>query len=152
MEETVKLQDQLQNLFSKGGFLLQKWSSSNPNILKHLIPELLNTPSSHPIPDINEYTKTLGIQWNSVLDHFRLSVTELPPLEIVTKRMLVSDIAKTFDILGWFSPAINKVKILLQRVWERNFDWDNTVPQPIQEEWLQWRLELKLLSTKTIFK
>ena len=31
----------------------------------------------------------------------------------ITKRALVSDIAKTYDILGWFSPAIIKVKILL---------------------------------------
>lgn len=33
-------------------------------------------------------------------------------------RILVSDIAKTFDVLGWFSPTIVKVKILLQRLWK----------------------------------
>ena len=79
-------------------------------------------------------------------------MAELPPLEIMMKRMLVSDIAKTFDVLGWFSPAIIKVKILLQRVWERNVGWDDVVPQHIREKWLQWRLELKLLSTKIIPK
>ena len=34
------------------------------------------------------------------MDHFRLTVADLPPLEKVTKRLLVSDIAKTFDVLS----------------------------------------------------
>ena len=64
------------------------------------------------------YTRTLGIEWNAELDHFRLTVSEFPPLEAVTKRFLVSDIAKLYDILGWFSPLVIKVKIhvLLQNV------------------------------------
>ena len=62
--------------------------------------------------------------------------------------MLVSDIAKTFDILGWFSPTTIKVKILLQRLWEQKVDWDDLVPDPIFENWLQWRSELHLLSNK----
>lgn len=76
--------------------------------MKYLPPELINAPSSHLIPDSSKYTTTLGVQWNSVIDHFRLAVAGLPPLESVTKRMLVSDVAKTFDVLGWFSPAIIK--------------------------------------------
>ena len=38
----------------------------------------------------------------------------------------MSDIAKTFDVLGWFSPTI-KVKFLLQQLWEQKVDWDETV-------------------------
>ncbi len=75
-------------------------------VLKHLTPESVDAPSQHQIPDANEYTKTLGIQW---MDHFRLTVADLPPFENVTKRSLVSDIAKTFDALGWFSPAVVKI-------------------------------------------
>ena len=150
ISEATKLQRQLQELFSKGGFLLRKWCSSDPAVLKHLTPELKDAPPQHPIPDANEYTKTLGIQWNSRMDHFRLTVADLPPVKNVTKRSLVSDIAKTFDALGWFSPAVIKIKILLQRVWEQKVDWDDTVPKSIQEIWFRWRSELKLLSTKSI--
>ena len=50
------------------------------------------------------------------MDHFRLTVAKLPPLQDVTKCVLVSDIAKTFDVLRWFSPAISKVMILLQQL------------------------------------
>ena len=84
------------------------------------------------------------------MDHFRLTIADLPPLDNVTKRILVSDIAKTFDVLGWFSPATIKVKILLQRLWEQKVDWDDPVPAPICDEWFQWRSELHLLSNKHI--
>ena len=84
------------------------------------------------------------------MDHFRLTVAELPLLQDVTKRVLVSDIAKTFDVLGWFSSAIIKVKILLQQLWELKIDWDEPLPPTIHDAWLQWRSELKSLSGKHI--
>ena len=46
------------------------------------------------------YTKTLGIEWNANLDHFQLTIADLPPLTNVTKRLLFSDITKMFDVLG----------------------------------------------------
>lgn len=46
----------------------------------------------------------------------------------LTKRGLVSDIAKVFDVLGFFSPATIKMKILLQHLWEMKIDWDEAVP------------------------
>ncbi len=112
---------------------------------------VFETQTSLTISDSEEvYTKTLGIEWHSVLDHFRLSVIERSPPKAFTKRALVSDIAKTYDVLGLFAPAIVKVKILLQRVWEAKVDWDDLVPQPILEEWLLWRAQLSSLSQKHI--
>ena len=52
--------------------------------------------------DTDTYTKTLGIEWNATSDHFRLTVTDLPHLHNLTKRALISDIAKTFDVPGCF--------------------------------------------------
>ena len=66
------------------------------------------------MPDPDQYTKTLRIKWNAQLDHFYPTVAELQPIANITKRALVSDKAKTFDVLEWFSPSIIKVKILLQ--------------------------------------
>jgi hypothetical protein len=61
---------------------------------------------------------------------------KIRPLSIdYTKRGIVSDIVKTYDILGWFSPAIVKAKILLQRVLEAGIDWDEEVPSHIIEGW-----------------
>ena len=149
-EEAKQLQKQLHNLFSQGGFLLRKWNSNDPAVLQHLAPELKDARTKHAITDVETYTKTLGIEWNSDSDHFRLTIADLPPLTNVTKRLLVSDIARTFDVLGWLSPAIVKVKILLQRVWESKVDWDDPIPQQIKEAWLQWRAQLHVLSEKHI--
>ena len=60
----------------------------------------------------------------------------------------MSDVAKTFGVLGWFSPTIIKVKILMQRLWELKIDWDDPLPPNIHDTWLQWKSELKLLSDK----
>ena len=66
----------------------------------------------------------------------------------ITKKGLVSNIAKVFDVLGWFSPTIIQVKILLQRVWEERVGWDSYVPEEIQLIWNQWRQELPSLANK----
>ena len=77
-------------------------------------------------------------------------MAKLPSGENITKRALISDVAKTYDVLGWFSPTTIKVKILFQRLWELNVGWEDPVPTDICEEWLKWRTELKLLSDKLI--
>ena len=82
--------------------MLRKWNLSEPAVLQHVSPELKDSQSMQLIPDPDEYTKTLGIQWNANMDHFRLTVAELPPIESITKHILVSDIAKTFD--GFLHP------------------------------------------------
>lgn len=151
IEEAIELQCQLQSLFSLAGFLLRKWNSSEPTVLEHIDPKLHDSQSVRHISDPEVgYTKTLGIEWKASLDHFRLTVADLPPLGKVTKRALVSDIAKTFDVLGWFSPTIVTIKILLQRLWEEKIPWDDPVPPTIRQVWSQWRNELQLLSTRHI--
>jgi hypothetical protein len=149
MEEAVQLQAQLQELFSKG-FLLRKWNSSETAVLEHIPLELRDVQPDHKIPESEGYSKTLGIQWNSSLDHFRLTIADFPDPDNFTKRQLVSDIAKTFDVLGWFSPSIIKIKILLQRVWELKIGWDEFLPPAIKEIWIQWRSQLPQLSDKHI--
>ena len=147
IEKAIELQKQLQDLFAKGQFTLRKWNSSNPVVLQHIPPDLRDSRLSCSISDPSEYAKALGIEWNVTMDHFRITVAELPPIENITKRMFVSDIAKTYDVLGWFSPTIIKMKILLQRLWELKIGWDKQVPSEICDVWIQWRSELKLLST-----
>ena len=146
----IELRRQLQELFNQGGFLLRKWNASEPAVLANLSPDLKDPHSTQLFHDTTEYTKTLGIEWDVKSDEFHLTIAKLPALDNVTKRLLVSDVAKTFDVLGWFSPSIVKAKILLQRVWEAKVDWDDPIPSPIQDAWLHWRSELHLLSEKSI--
>lgn len=67
-----------------------------------------------------------------MIDHFRLTITQLPSVSDVTKRFLISDVAKTFDVLGWFAPCTIKMKILFQQLWELKLDWDDPVPESME--------------------
>ena len=142
----IKLQTQLQCLFSEGGFLLMKWNSSDSAVLQHIPLELRDQKSIHPMPSPEEYTKTLGVEWNAGMDHFRLTISQPPSLENITKRALISDVAKMYDVLGWFAPVVIKVKILFQLLWELKVDWDEPVPLAVKQVWLRWRDELPCLS------
>ena len=149
-ERAVALQKELQELLGRGGFLLRKWNSSEPAVMASIASELKDAQSTLPISSPDNYTKTLGLEWNSTSDQFRLTVSELPPTEGLTKRLLVSDVAKTFDVLGWYSPTIIKAKILLQMLWSEKIGWDDPVPEAIIEQWSQWRKQLPLLSNHCI--
>ncbi len=143
----INLQQQLQSAFEMGGFTLRKWNSSNPAVLEHIPSELRDVKSTHGISEFDNSTKALGLEWNVTSDCFHLTIAEWPSL---TKRALVSDISKTFDIMGWFSPTIITMKILLQRLWELKLDWDESIPPNIHDTWSRWRSELPLLATKSI--
>lgn len=91
------------------------------------------------LSDTEQYTKALGVEWNTTHDYFRLTpIRELLPSGDLTKRRFVSDIAKVFNVFGWFAPTTIKMKILLQRLWELKIDWDDPVPPSIQEIWSKW--------------
>ncbi len=72
--EAIDLQGQLQESFFKGGFTLRKWNSNKSVILDHLPTELKESQSIQTIAEDDQYTKTLGIEWNSVADNFRITV------------------------------------------------------------------------------
>ena len=110
------------------------WNCSNPAVLEHIPDELKDTQSLCSIPDSNEYTKTLGIEWNAVMDHFCLTIAEFPAVGDVTKRFLISDVTKTFDVLGWFAPCTVKMKILFQQLWELKLGWDDFVPESVRHD------------------
>ena len=113
-QKAIELQRELQDLFSQAGFLLRKWNSSDKEVLQHIPTELQDSMSTVAIADPEMYTKALGIEWSTSADCFRSTTNELSPLDVITKRSLVSDIAKTFDVLGWFVPTIIKAKMLFQ--------------------------------------
>ncbi len=132
LEEVIKIQEQLQRLFARGGFLLRKWKSSEPAALRHLPTHLLDPQPSQPISGSDRFAKAPGIEWSISLDCFRLTVAKLQHFKTVTKRTLISDVANTFDVVGWFAPSIVKVKILLQRLWGAKVGWDDPVPPSLE--------------------
>ena len=81
------------------------------------------------------YTKVLSMEWNVMSDCFRPVISSFKVDTPLMKRMLVSNIAHLFDVLGWCSLTIILMKVLLQRVWEHNLMWDKPVPEQIKGAW-----------------
>ena len=94
VQEAVELQGEMHRLFQRGGFLLRKCGSSNPTVLESIPTELRDTNATIALSEPDQYAKTLGIEWNASNDCFRMSVTDLPRIECMTKRSLVSDVAR----------------------------------------------------------
>ena len=149
-EEAIQLRVELQELFNEAQFVLRKWNSSFPVVLESIASELRETPHSQTMPDISTLPKTLGVEWNPCQDIFRLTTDNTTVPDSATKREIASDVAKTYDVLGWFSPSIIKSKILLQKLWERRIDWDDAVPPDLLDLWRRWKTELPLLSSVEI--
>ncbi len=141
-EEAISLQEQLRTLLLKGGFQLRKWRSNSEQVMD-TIPTDLHEPSQQKMlnQDTASHPKALGIHWDAQTDSFFVSIGD-PAQQSTTKRSIISDIARTFDVLGWLAPATVKMKMLFQRLWELKLDWDQEVPPEVQECHHIWRSEL----------
>ena len=74
--------------------------------LKHLSSDLKDSKPNQILPHSGKYSKTFGVEWNSITDHFCLTIIDLTsPRNSIAKRALVSNFAKMYDIFGWFSPC-----------------------------------------------
>ena len=60
-EAITTLQKELQQLFDKGGFLLRKWISNEPEALCHFLEHLVKQATTSELPVSSEFTKMLGI-------------------------------------------------------------------------------------------
>ncbi|XP_060845770.1 uncharacterized protein LOC132925386 [Rhopalosiphum padi] len=54
---------------------------------------------------------------------------------ILTKRGVLSMIARIFDPLGLLAPSIFYAKAIMQRVWLAHIGWDDQLPSDLAEEW-----------------
>ncbi|XP_050558193.1 uncharacterized protein LOC126912059 [Spodoptera frugiperda] len=138
IEEAKQLKADLINLLKSGGFNLRKWSSNNMDIQEAITNKEQAFEFKH-----QESTKTLGLRWHPQSDQFKFQMKiDTSSLTPSTKRSLLSDISKIFDPLGWLSPVSTKLKLLFQKVWSLNLQWDEAVPTHINEEWLKIKKEL----------
>ena len=150
-EEAMDLFSTLRSILQRGGFNLCKWRSSDSDVLQSIPPDLQEKlltkdattlqPSAQP--------KALGLQWDSKQDCMCPSIN-IPTSYRKTKRGIISDVSKTFDVLGWISPAILPMKILYQTLWEKGQEWDGDAPDNVIEEHAKWREQLPCLSNKKL--
>jgi Pao retrotransposon peptidase/Family of unknown function (DUF5641)/Integrase zinc binding domain len=142
VDDCVELQGQLVSMLKRGGFELHKWCTNAPELFEN-IPIDKREPKAQ-LSD-NPFVKTLGLSWHPSLDVLAITTERPLPQTKVTKRSVLSDIAKLFDPLGLTGPIIVTAKIFLQRLWQRSLDWDDELSKEDATEWTDYRTQLNEL-------
>lgn len=142
IEEASNLRKQLELLFGECNMKLRKWYSNNAQILEGVPDD--DCEICLPLED-STTVKTLGMVYYPKNDVFRVK-TSIDTTRKVTKRIMASDIARIFDVLGLLGPVVVKLKILCQQLWKLKLDWDKAPPQNIYTEYNTIREELPLLN------
>ncbi|GFV83705.1 integrase catalytic domain-containing protein [Trichonephila clavipes] len=83
-------------------------------------------------------TKTLGLLWKPHPDSFAFNISPMTSNcdnLIVTKKSVISTIARIFDPLGLIGPVITRAKILLQSLGQLKLDWNDPLPSNLVSYW-----------------
>ena len=147
VEGALRLQRELSRILSRAGFTLRKFRSSAPQVISQIPQELVEPMPKMELMDhhTSRYPKALGIRWNSENDTMAVDVNTQGGFE-ATKRGLLGDISRTFDVLGWINPVILPMKLLMQELWNPNLGWDAPLPEPLRSRHKEWREELGQLA------
>ena len=64
-----------------------------------------------------------------------------------TKRLILASIASLLDPLGYLSPTAMKMRLFLQKLWDKEKDWNDTMDKKDTVKWGQIMEKTKELST-----
>ena len=134
-KEALSLHKDAKEVMAKAGMKLTKWNTNDKEIIsKEHLPEC--DPDS---------VKVLGAKWSPEADEYRFDGIALPSNVLLTKRVILSCLARIFDPLGFVSPVVMSGKILFQNLWKLGIDWDEEVPETIREQLEDWVEDLQIL-------
>ncbi|XP_054267164.1 uncharacterized protein LOC128989310 [Macrosteles quadrilineatus] len=146
-QEALQLQQELITLLGLGGFTLRKWASNCHQILDSVPLDCRENPLALRSED-DSAVKVLGLQFDPAEDVF-FYVIKLNPV-VCTKRSMLSEIAKIYDILGWITPTTFYAKHIMQSTWLCGLEWDDPLPDELRSKWTTFISTLSSLSTLKI--
>lgn len=116
------------SIMQSAGFTLHEWNSNS---------QKLNSSIDHVSGTVN----VLGLEWNTVSDAFSVKIPDVAN-NVVTKRFIVSNVAKIFDPYGQLLPVTVRGKLLVQDLWRLKVGWDEKLPESKIKEWLNYSKEI----------
>lgn len=150
IEQALQLRIDLSEILSSGGFHLRKWTSNNKHFIADLPSSELYSSDFKNFDELSELSlKILGLSWRPQTDSFQFEVLT-PSDQRCTKRIILSNIARIYDPLGFLCPVTFHAKYLMQVLWSSGVQWDDDVPEVIAAEWLKLRTQLSLLKSVVI--
>jgi len=143
VEEARELKKHLQFIWRAAGMEVKKWASSSVEIMEETPEE--DRAKGILIDDETQLAvKTLGIRWDAIPDDFTFEVKSFDQM-CITKRNLLSWLARIFDPLGMLSPYTIIGKILIQKAWIAGVGWDDKLEEELGLECRRWFEEAEAL-------
>ena len=151
--EAKQMAKNLDIILKTGGFKVKGWIS-NKSLEDHA---QIEKPAEMAVFRGNVAEKVLGMAWNNQADTLTFSVDsdaidhvigdeQLPSERKLTKRVLLSQVARVYDPLGLAAAFLIRAKIGLQELWQAGIDWDEEAPPSAHEKWKDLFREMKELS------
>nr|XP_049464908.1 uncharacterized protein LOC125907331 [Anopheles coluzzii] len=141
------LQLQTEQLYASAGFELRKWASSDPSVLQNVNQEKLAS-SPYATSGSKGLLATLGLIWDPASDTLQFKINTPYVIGAITKRKVLSCIARIYDPLGIVDPVKAMAKQFLQRIWtlqteqQQPWGWDDELPHHLQGEWINFHNQL----------
>lgn len=150
--ETIsELQDayqQITKLLSTACMTLHKWTSNSTTFLRSI--SLNHSHPNYIISSENKSNKVLGIQWSPLSDTFTITLPDGSLDNNISKREVLSNIAKIFDPVGLINPYVVIAKILMQKIWLSKIGWDDHLNDELMKEWKSFASGISELHTLSI--
>lgn len=140
------IQKDLNALLARGGMPLCKWRSNSSQLLDSIPAELRELSDLKIAAAPADCQKTLGLHWSTTSDCLFSATPKVDVGETITKRHLASTLARIFDLMGWFVPAIIPAKVLLQGTWKLEVGWDDPLPESFFQQWKEWVQVMPLIT------
>ena len=134
LESAVSLSQSFSELLKAGGFPLRKWLANDPALLSHIPQDWLAKESSLKELISSEH-KLLGLNWSPDSDELHFSTQISENSSSITKRKVLSLIAKLYDPMGFLAPVTIRCKIFMQLLWKENLEWDDVIPDHLKATW-----------------
>ena len=131
-EEACNMLTEATDVMDKASMSLAKWGSNS---------EAVSDKSYREFEDKyhdSDSLQVLGLKWSVTTDSFGFEGIDLPSGLCVTKRVVLSFIARLFDPLGFLNPYLMVAKCLFQDLWRQGIEWDQPVPDEIQQQFSRW--------------
>ncbi|XP_075163365.1 uncharacterized protein LOC142235999 [Haematobia irritans] len=140
IEELSIIKSELIEILNSAGFNITKWLSNySENCRENTTEKLLHSNS--------EYSKALGVYWNPKNDILTFQMENNYSDLKATKRNILSVSSRLFDPLGLVCPIIIRAKMLLQELWVKKIDWDESIPQSLNTEWENFKSTLQKIKS-----
>jgi hypothetical protein len=91
--------------------------------------------------------KVLGTRWSLDMDAFSFAGLDLPSHLIVTKRLVLSLLARIFDPRGFLTPFTITAKCIFQKLWQLGLGWDEVIPVELSSQFELWLADFEVIKS-----